>query len=114
MTLHADPQHASKLRAAETAGEESATLACFAAGMRFEDLPASVIARAVELFVDWGGSALSGKGKPAIVAIERLAETMGPSHGPAEILVSRRSTSPLFRRHGQCGGLAHFRTGRRA
>jgi len=77
-------------------GKESATLAGFAAALRFEDIPAPVAARSVELFVDWVGSALSGKGHRAIAILERFAKAMGPASGLSEILTSRGTTSPLF------------------
>ena len=77
-------------------GRESAELAAFASGLRFEDLPGPVVTRAVELFVDWAGSALSGKGQRPIAILERFAATMGPAEGRAEILTARRTTSPLF------------------
>jgi 2-methylcitrate dehydratase PrpD len=77
-------------------GRESADLAAFAAGLGFDDLPAPVVSRAVELFVDWAGSALSGRGQRAIVALERFAAAMGPGDGAAEVLTARRMTSPLF------------------
>jgi 2-methylcitrate dehydratase PrpD len=79
-----------------TTGHESADLAAFASHLRFEDLPAAVVMRAAELFVDWAGSALSGRGQRPILILERFAEAMGPAHGAAEILTSRRMTSPLF------------------
>ncbi|MEW9837894.1 MmgE/PrpD family protein [Mesorhizobium marinum] len=81
---------------AAATGEESATLAAFAAGLRYEDIPDAVVDRTIDFFVDWAGSVLSGAGQRAIVALEKLAETMGPSEGRSEILVSRRMTSPLF------------------
>jgi 2-methylcitrate dehydratase PrpD len=77
-------------------GRESADLAEFAAGLRFEHLPAAVIDRCVDFFVDWAGSALSGAGRPAIAALQRFADAMGPTTGSAEILSSRKMTSPLF------------------
>ena len=77
-------------------GRESAELAMFAANLRFEDIPADVVARSVDFFVDWTGSALSGNGQRAIGILERFAEAMGPSGGKAQILTSRRMTSPLF------------------
>ncbi len=52
--------------------------------------------RAEELFLDWFGSALAGKGARPVSALERFVEVMGPQQGEAEILVSRRRTSPLF------------------
>ena len=77
-------------------GHESADLAAFAASLRFEDLPPAVVTRAVELFVDWSGSALSGKGQRPILILERFSAAMGPAEGKAEILTARRTTSPLF------------------
>src|SRR5262245_11657665 len=80
----------------EASGGESAALAGFAAALRFEDIPKPVVDRAVDFFVDWAGSALSGRGQRAIAAIETFAATMGPADGRSEILVSRKTTSPLF------------------
>ena len=71
-------------------------LASFLAQARFEDLPEEVTERTKELFIDWVGSALAGKGARPVQALERFAETMGPSDGPSEILISRQRTSPLF------------------
>ena len=71
-------------------------LATFLAGLSYEDLPAEVIERAEELFIDWAASALAGKDARPVVILERFAETMGPAGGPSEILVSRGRTSPLF------------------
>lgn len=76
------------------------TLAAFAATLTFQDIPEAVIRRAENLFVDWVGSALAGKGARAVVAIERFCAAMGPApgtaHGAAEILISRRTTSPYM------------------
>ncbi|HWF39960.1 MAG TPA: MmgE/PrpD family protein [Candidatus Acidoferrales bacterium] len=74
----------------------SKTLADFAANLRFENIPGPVLRRAQELFLDWIGSALSGKGARPVEAIEHFARQMGPSSGESEILVSRRFTSPSF------------------
>ncbi|MEZ5811767.1 MAG: MmgE/PrpD family protein [Rhizobiaceae bacterium] len=74
----------------------SGDLARFAAGLDLDDIPREVVARAVELFVDWAGSALSGRGHRAIAILEAFAESMGPSEGPSEILTGRRATSPYF------------------
>jgi len=78
------------------ADHPSRALAGFAAGLRFDDLPPHVVQRAEELFLDWFGSALAGKGARPVRALERFVEVMGPRQGEAEILVSRRRTSPLF------------------
>lgn len=78
----------------------SQTLATFAATLTFQDIPEPVIRRAENLFVDWVGSALAGKGARAVAAIERFCEAMGPApgtaQGAAEILISRRTTSPYM------------------
>src|SRR5512133_3341761 len=72
------------------------TLAGFAAQLRFEDIPAPVIARTEDLFVDWIGSALAGKGARAVEAIARFAQAMGPADGPSEVLIHRTRSSPFF------------------
>lgn len=74
----------------------SADLAAFAAGLRFDAIPAPVVARAVDLFVDWVGSALAGKGVRPVEAIAAFARAMGPATGPCEILIDRSVSSPLF------------------
>lgn len=75
---------------------ETATLAAFAAGLRYDQLPPPVVARTEDLFVDWLGSALAGKGARPVEAIERFALAMGPGDGGSQVLVSRRRTSPMF------------------
>jgi len=77
-------------------GAETATLAQFAATLTYSDIPQNVIDRTVDLFVDWTGSALSGKGHKAITILEQFAESMGPTSGTSEILTNRRNTSALF------------------
>jgi 2-methylcitrate dehydratase PrpD len=74
----------------------SKTLATFAATLRFEDIPNPAIRRAEDLFLDWFGSALAGKGARPVETIERFAQRMGPATGPSEVLISRRQTTPLF------------------
>jgi 2-methylcitrate dehydratase PrpD len=74
----------------------SATLAEFAANLRFEDIPRAVVERAEDLFLDWFGSALAGKCARPVEAIESFAKAMGPASGLSEVLISRRGTSPLF------------------
>lgn len=70
-------------------------LAHFAATLRFEDIPASVLRRTEDLFLDWFGSALAGKGARPVESIARFMESMGPTEGPSEILIHRRGSSPL-------------------
>ncbi|MEP0275051.1 MAG: MmgE/PrpD family protein, partial [Nitratireductor sp.] len=74
----------------------SARLAAFAAGLRYEDIPQPVVERAVDLFVDWAGSALAGKGVRPVEIVAAFAARMGPADGPSELLASRGSSSPLF------------------
>jgi len=74
----------------------SAELARFAAELRFEDIPPAVVDRAVDLFVDWVGSALAGKGMRPVEIVAGFAKAMGPADGACEILVDRSTSSPLF------------------
>jgi 2-methylcitrate dehydratase PrpD len=71
-------------------------LATFAAGLRFDRIPEPVIRRTEDLFLDWLGSALAGKGARPVEAIARVARTMGPANGPSEVLIDRSATSPAF------------------
>lgn len=71
-------------------------LAAFAAGLRFDDIPAPVVHKAEDLLVDWFGSALAGKGARPVESITRLAARMGPTAGPSEILIDRTRSSPYF------------------
>jgi len=77
-------------------GTESAALAQFAASLTYNDIPQNVVDRTVDLFVDWTGSALSGKGHKAISILEQFATTMGPANGTSEILTTRQNSSALF------------------
>ena len=70
------------------------TLATFAATLRFDDIPPAVVRRAEELFLDWFGSALAGKGARPVESIVRFVESMG-AEGASEILIHRRGASPL-------------------
>jgi len=74
----------------------SAQLAAFAAGLGCDSIPAPVLRRTEDLFLDWLGSALAGKGARAVQAIEAYARDMGPVEGGAEVLITRRMTSPHF------------------
>lgn len=74
----------------------SQTLARFAATLRFEDIPAAVVRRAEDLFLDWFGSALAGKGARPVETIAQFAKEQGPADGPSEVLISRQRTSPYF------------------
>ncbi len=75
------------------------TLATFAATLQFDQIPAAVLLRAQDLFLDWTACALAGKGARPVEAIAAFAQQMGPAglaSGGAEILISRRQSTPLF------------------
>lgn len=72
------------------------TLCEFLCAIRYDDLPLPVVLRSEDLFLDWFASALAGKDARPTRALEQFAAAMGPSDGPAEILVSRKRSSPLF------------------
>lgn len=75
---------------------QTAQLATFAANLRYDSIPASVVARAEDLFVDWVGSALAGKNSRPVETIAAFARAMGPADGPSEILIDRSGSTPLF------------------
>ena len=74
----------------------SAQLAGFAASLRFEDIPEPVLRRTEDLLIDWFGSALAGKNARAVEVLAAFCESMGPATGPSEILIHRRTSSPLL------------------
>lgn len=74
----------------------SAILAAFAAQLNYAEIPAAVMARTEDLFVDWLGSALAGKFAEPVQMIAAFARRMGPLDGPSEVLMDRSSTSPFF------------------
>jgi 2-methylcitrate dehydratase PrpD len=71
-------------------------LAEFVAQLRYDDLPLEVVEGTRDLFVDWLGSALAGKGARPVCALERFAATMGPATGPCEVVHSGASASAWF------------------
>ncbi|MEG5262903.1 MmgE/PrpD family protein [Pseudomonas sp. JDS28PS106] len=71
-------------------------LATFLAELSYEQIPAAVLDRTEDLFLDWIGSALASQNARPIPLFERYAERMGPAHGAARILVSGRGTSAYF------------------
>ncbi len=81
---------------ATTPSRATEMLASFLARLRFEQIPSAVIERTKDLLLDWAASALAGRNARPVQVLERFADLMGPDNGPAEILVSRRRTSPLF------------------
>ncbi len=73
----------------------SRTLAHFAATLQHADIPAPVLRRTEDLFLDWFASALAGKGARPVEALARFWLSQGPADGASEVLIHRRGTSPL-------------------
>ncbi|QEZ44581.1 MmgE/PrpD family protein [Cupriavidus oxalaticus] len=68
----------------------------FLADFKLADVPAPVIERTKDLFLDWIASAIAGKDAPAVRRLQEFAAAMGPGQGDAEVLVDRSRTSPYF------------------
>lgn len=68
----------------------------FLAGLTFADVPPDVVRKTKELFIDWLGATLAGKGSGPVRAFTAFAARMGPGSGPSEILPDRGSSSPFF------------------
>ena len=68
----------------------------FLSAIRYEDIPRDVVLRTEDLFLDWMASALAGKDARPTRVMEQFGAEMGPADGAAEILVSRKRTSPVF------------------
>ncbi len=68
----------------------------FLSAIRYEEIPHDVVLRTEDLFLDWFASALAGKDARPTRVMEQFAAEMGPADGAAEILVSRKRTSPIF------------------
>ena len=79
-----------------TTESSSQELAKFAAQLSATDIPLRVFGKAEDLFVDWVGSTLAGKGARAIEILNRFSQQMGPTTGLSEVLIDRTKTSPLF------------------
>ncbi len=60
----------------------SRTLAAFAATLVFDAIPAPVVERTVNLYVDWLGSALGGKGARPVETIARFARAARGAQSP--------------------------------
>jgi 2-methylcitrate dehydratase PrpD len=73
-----------------------ARLAAFAATLDVDDIPPPVLRRTEDLMLDWVGSALAGKGARPVETLARFLRSQGPEHGPSEVLINRRTTSPLL------------------
>jgi 2-methylcitrate dehydratase PrpD len=76
----------------------SHTLATFAAELKFDAIPAAVVQRTVNLYVDWLGSALAGKGARPVETIARFARQAGGgvAGDACQVLIDRSRTTPYF------------------
>ncbi|HEV3429853.1 MAG TPA: MmgE/PrpD family protein [Paraburkholderia sp.] len=77
----------------------SRTLAAFAASLDFDTIPAQVVDRTVNLYVDWLGSALGGKGARPVETIARFARAARGAQNSADvcdILIDRSRSTPYF------------------
>ncbi|MEX3639722.1 MmgE/PrpD family protein [Paraburkholderia sp. BR14320] len=76
----------------------SLTLATFAAQLDFDSIPHEVVERTVNLYVDWLGSALAGKGARPVETIARFARAAAgaTNEGRCEVLIDRGRTTPYF------------------
>ncbi|RQU35508.1 MmgE/PrpD family protein [Burkholderia cenocepacia] len=86
------------------------TLATFASQLRFDAIPADVVARTVNLYVDWLGSALAGKGARPVETIAAFARRAGGSPGgpgTADVLIDRTRATPYFAAMTN-GAASHF------
>ena len=68
----------------------------FLAELTYSQLPEPVLARTEELYLDWLASALASQGAHPIPLFERYAQKMGPSSGPALVIVNGTGTSAYF------------------
>lgn len=80
----------------DTTSHPSAELAEFAAQLSYEDIPPEVLRRTEDLLLDCLASILAGSSARSVQAIAHLADIMGPTSGPSENMVTRKTTSPLF------------------
>ena len=87
-------------RAVQSPASQTAALSAFLASIRYEQIPAPVVARCEDLFLDWFACTLAGRSARPIRILEAFAATMGPvpagPDGAAQILTNRTRSSPLF------------------
>ncbi|CAB3795880.1 hypothetical protein LMG28688_04187 [Paraburkholderia caffeinitolerans] len=75
------------------------TLAAFAATLDFDAIPAPVVERTINLYVDWLGSALGGKGARPVETLARFARTARGAQcpqDPCDVVIDRSRSSPYF------------------
>src|SRR5690606_9500707 len=76
--------------------QHTQALAAVLADLRYEQVPADVLARTADLLLDWLGPAVPGTGPHARLLFARGAEKTGPAAGRARLLVSGRSRAAYF------------------
>ncbi|AZE73316.1 MmgE/PrpD family protein [Pseudomonas synxantha] len=75
---------------------DTQALCRFLADLTYQQVPEPVLARIEELYLDWLASALASQGAYPIPLFERYAQKMGPSSGPAQVIVNGTGTSAYF------------------
>ncbi len=83
------------MNTSDKTADSTAQLATFIADLRYEDLPADVIAAIKNLFIDWLGSALAGAPSRQAQTLARFADSMG-GEGPALDFATLTYRSPYF------------------
>ncbi len=77
----------------------SRTLAAFAATLDFDAIPVPVVERAVNLYVDWLGSALGGSGARPVETIASFARAARGAQSPedaCDVVIDRSRSTPYF------------------
>ncbi|HKT90701.1 MAG TPA: MmgE/PrpD family protein, partial [Paraburkholderia sp.] len=88
----------------------SHALAAFASQLRFDSIPPHVVERAVNLYVDWLGSALGGKGARPVETIARFARAARgapEAQGTCDVIIDRTRTTAYFAAMTN-GAASHF------
>jgi 2-methylcitrate dehydratase PrpD len=88
----------------------SRALAAFASQLRFDSIPNHVVERTVNLYVDWLGSALGGKGARPVETIARFARAARgapEAQGPCDVIIDRTRTTAYFAAMTN-GAASHF------
>jgi len=79
---------------------ETAALSAFLASLQYGQIPAHVVARCEDLFLDWFACTIAGRSARPVKVFESFAATMGPAGATsatgAQLLTNRTFSSPLF------------------
>jgi 2-methylcitrate dehydratase PrpD len=63
----------------QPAAGETAALSAFLAALQYEQIPAPVVARCEDLFLDWFACTIAGRTARPVKLFESFAATMGPA-----------------------------------